>query len=499
MKFSWKQLYNNNGYALIYTFLILILVSVLGISLLTISSNSMKISANEREDQSIYYIAEGALNVETVKVYDTAQTIYNNMKNCPNGMKSDEEFIQNFHSNILKNLGFNEAYPDFFITDSSASFSEQQGYNPASKLTYSILSEDPLTINLISEGYFKEHENHSRLINKEILIKPGIIPDCNNDSNNGTYIDHTNSGLAAVLYEGLTLSGSSQVVGDALLGSAINFSNQNQNIITGKIDYLKSLDRSSILPTFPVEPFTQLSQLPYPEETVVYKDGQSKKLIENGNFNGGDWITNNQTYHVTSDTRLNNFTMNENNNIYLNLGNQDRNIYIENLNLNNGHIYIIGSGKLNLYVNNSFKNGSSSSINKDRSSGNVNIYYNGSSPVSFAGDQKINANLFIKEANYSSSGSSGITGNIFSGGPNISITGYSKNHQAIIAPFANVVMEGSAEITGSLIAKSLVGIGNIRVKFGNVSLADAPNTPQEDLSNEKIFFKEEFIIELPKN
>lgn len=63
-----KRLRNENGYSLLLVFFVLMFISIAGISLLTVSANSLKTSSNERTDQSIYYIAEAGLNFKKAEM-----------------------------------------------------------------------------------------------------------------------------------------------------------------------------------------------------------------------------------------------------------------------------------------------------------------------------------------------------------------------------------------------------------------------------------------------
>ena len=56
-----RHMNNQKGYTLIIVVLAITVISILGLSILTYSSSSLKRSVNERNDQSAYYIAESGL------------------------------------------------------------------------------------------------------------------------------------------------------------------------------------------------------------------------------------------------------------------------------------------------------------------------------------------------------------------------------------------------------------------------------------------------------
>ena len=59
-----------NGFTLLGVLMILVLFSVLGVSLLAVTSNSLKLSGNERTDQSTFYIAEAGIVVTRKDIED---------------------------------------------------------------------------------------------------------------------------------------------------------------------------------------------------------------------------------------------------------------------------------------------------------------------------------------------------------------------------------------------------------------------------------------------
>ena len=50
------------GYSLIISFFLIIFISIISLSLLSTSTNTLKTSANEEVDQSVYYITEAGIN-----------------------------------------------------------------------------------------------------------------------------------------------------------------------------------------------------------------------------------------------------------------------------------------------------------------------------------------------------------------------------------------------------------------------------------------------------
>jgi|GEM_PF-856199 len=157
------------------------------------------------------------------------------------------------------------------------------------------------------------------------------------------------------------------------------------------------------------------------------------------------------------------------------VGNKDRTLRVGNFDMSQGHLNIIqeGEGRLQLYVDDYFNIGGSSSMNNnsnpsgnERSPLNLLIAYGGSTEFNVGGNQPINGNIFIKDADLQIIGSGNIDGNIISGGDRVDIRGDGGNNSRVIyAPKAHVTMTGSGKVNGSVVAKSFEGQGNFRVTY----------------------------------
>lgn len=75
-----KFIKNHQGYALFLTILVLMLASVIGISLLTITSNTNKTTIHERENQALFYIAEAGVNLEKSNVLKVLKELDGDIK-----------------------------------------------------------------------------------------------------------------------------------------------------------------------------------------------------------------------------------------------------------------------------------------------------------------------------------------------------------------------------------------------------------------------------------
>lgn len=69
--------HNERGYTFIIALLLIVLISVLGFALITISTNTLKVTKHERLDQSVFYIAEADLNVKRAEINSSLELILN--------------------------------------------------------------------------------------------------------------------------------------------------------------------------------------------------------------------------------------------------------------------------------------------------------------------------------------------------------------------------------------------------------------------------------------
>jgi len=85
---------NELGFTLVAVLMVLVVLSVLGVSVLMITSNFVKLSAGERDDQSVFYIAEAGLTVEMAEIEETITEVYNITK-------TEAEFFNALNARII--------------------------------------------------------------------------------------------------------------------------------------------------------------------------------------------------------------------------------------------------------------------------------------------------------------------------------------------------------------------------------------------------------------
>ena len=133
-----KHVHQEHGYAMLLVIFTTVLISVIGLGLLTMNSNSLKTSKYEEVDQAVYYIAEGGLNVESSRILKFAELAKESVdtelaacnKNSSKSSCSDPSyfnkvFLTTFFKDNLKPYVSSKSkfiYDNFSIPNSKATF-----------------------------------------------------------------------------------------------------------------------------------------------------------------------------------------------------------------------------------------------------------------------------------------------------------------------------------------------------------------------------------------
>ena len=517
---------NEHGYTFVIALLVIILISVLGLGLMTVTSNTLNTTKHERNDQSTFYIAEAGLNVEKKEVYTTIYNAY--------------DWTREEHRQTKEEDRGNKDFVDMFITKIEADLPSQPApYNnfklqfdkqPEACIKVNMVSKSPLKISIESTGYLLDSTNTATDTCPDKIVKPNrkveqvIEVDLNlkfltNDgggSGGGGVAGLPN--LAVQMSGNIDLENSAKIVGSVVTNNGkVHLSGGGGERITGNIgsNYpltasYATLEKAHIdkvvnvkadeipLPPFPTDKFATLSTLPEPAPLNMRK----KQIISNGNFElvdgPKDGIQNNvYTLNFTQDTRFKSFVIGSNNILEMNIGSNNVNLLVDTFTLPQGNINIVDSGTLNIYVKNSMAITNGSRINSTGSANQMNIYYAGNDPVNLAGNVKINGSLYAQSANLHFSGSLGIIGNIITGGSEVKIDGAANSQaQYLLAPKADISIS-SGNFTGILIGKSLKGTGSGKIYYGDNFVVPPPFPPPStpDYSNNEDLIKDEDLIE----
>lgn len=521
-KLMSKQIKNQRGSALALALFLVVIISILGISLLSVSSNSLKQVDYERKDQAVFYIAEAGVNLakEEVKFklrkieddaiqemtnWITDQNIYRKANKLP---KLTKQVAMQHYVDVVLKKEFDKAIDEGYFSDTS--FTISPGKIASIKLQPT--SAD-FKVKIISSGIIDS--TRKRVVDQEIKLRPSLyinlgdgVEEEDGDGSGtpptvpGGWENHT------VLTSGdIVFNSSGEIHGDTSLryGNVI-FNNYSGKILTengstgGNIN-MDSTKQSitpknqqqkkewhypkTILPPLAIDPksflpndfwksttdkLNQLSILPLlPKYTLPNKvDLVSNGLLSTENPNGD--LKNNATFNLTSDTHLSKIRITSNRTITINVD-SEVNLLVDDFDMNYGTINVTGAGKLNLYVKKftALNSDSNKGFNQNTSDpSKVNFYYVGSSQFILNGSTPFYATLFNQSANMSLGGDSKVYGNIISGGSKITVSGSTPTTgQYVIAPNAELIIDGSASIRGSVVADSINFTGNGRIYKGS--------------------------------
>lgn len=238
------------------------------------------------------------------------------------------------------------------------------------------------------------------------------------------------------------------------------------NLISGSIQVLDK-PRQYLVPQFPAFP-----ALTAPSNDLPVVNNGSLALPQQGS-QSNNWQYIDQ-YTISQDGQYSNITINNNATLYINVGTGTRTIRVANLDVEQGSIVLVGTGTLNLYVdNNLYIKGYFNGTNN--TSGNPSqamIYYGGTNKLTFSNETQLYGNLWIKTADLSLTGSGAVKGNIISGGNNVELEGGGSTVvQALYAPNAYVYLHNGSDNTfvGSIIAKTFYSVGGAAVTFAKSS------------------------------
>lgn len=253
--------------------------------------------------------------------------------------------------------------------------------------------------------------------------------------------------------KGVDLTWSTNITGSLLVGlganiaTTVNEGNKKDGNVGGSI---KNLTEKVVyeLPAFPNFP----SKTNTIEELKI--DWKNNGLILNPESYSGLYI---EKIQVDGNTDLK-----------INVGDENQVLYVGTLEINQGNITILGTGKLSIHVEDEFTMNGSSTMNKTGSQSQVFMYYSGEDDIKLAGATKFNGSIYVKDADIKLSGSGGLQGHIISGGDKIDITGNAKAYSRIVfAPYADIKVSGSGSISGSVVSKSFTASGNGSIVFAD--------------------------------
>lgn len=463
------------------------------------SMNSVKMSAGEREDQAVFYIAEAALNTEMKIIEKKVSDAYSINT-------SESLFYNNLLTTIVKN-----------VQSSTAIFEETLGYVPSADITVMEMNKNnPRDYKIISTGYINKKKRTlvqefslewqpkgSNSYKTAVLVKDKI--NISNGTIKGDIATTSTGNILNAQGNVVDVSPSIIATGGNLQG-AISVPNEYTGNPLSKLSWMtnfpevtkKEVGEFPKLPEFPLIPNVAFAQ--NSKETNSYVVVKDKNLSVNVD---GNQEPSKHTYNLLHSTKFEKIELVSNEVLYLDLNNQDRFIVVDKLNLTNGHIYIKNGGNLTFYVTGEFTMGSGSTINLNGQIGQVNIFLKGSSvngnPKNFtlSGSQKIFGSLYAENANINLTAGGGFNGNIFTGGKEFNVSGGSWTSAPLIFAPNAVFKHSNGRIKGVIIANSFELSGGAYLEFEDIDMKVGPisqeGIPQSNTTRKIELFKKKLI------
>ncbi|SFQ47953.1 PilX N-terminal [Psychrobacillus psychrotolerans] len=499
------RLLDASGFTLLSVLILVVIITVLGVSILTVTSNSLRLSANERTDQSTFYIAESGIVVTRKDMEDKLQSAYGlaysktkeDYKKAEEAyyrrpLKEQTGFVFDF-AGILENYYLNKVKTDlpkeWKVQSDSPSFKEkfnfESNYSEDNIKTTPIATVTVTRVMESGEGFEYKIEsvgkigNKERTVSQKLIVKldvgnlgdpgtPEIPGTPETPGNGGGPVEGLPQDVAIFVMEKIKIL-SPQVTGniatlDRKAGSIeigwnntdnISFfvPNGSESIALKKPEHLGSIPPITgvkigdipKLPDFPIPP--------------SYKIIDS--ISEKGDGSAPPFILKENSYIKKLD-------ISGSRTLTIDVGETDKELVLDEFNISgDAKVIIKGTGKLTLHVKKTF-NVTTSHFGSP--SNNIEVFYSGSGVLgegNIGGHTKIYASIYAETADVKIAGSTEIHGNILSGGKSFKVTGHGDVLPSLyFAPNAHFEVSGSGKVLGTIIGKSISVTGMGEVHYG---------------------------------
>ncbi|KOS62782.1 hypothetical protein FJQ98_06820 [Lysinibacillus agricola] len=172
---------NEHGYTFLIALFVIVLISVLGLGLMFITSNTLNITKHERNDQSVFYIAEADLNVKRAEINNELESVlipflnkYNNNANFDiekDGDKIEKEYLELADEYLTQKINGLEVekWAEVGKWAEVTNYEKQKGLQPSSQVT--LIKDQPYTYTLKSEAKI---DGTSRTLSQTFTIKKPV-------------------------------------------------------------------------------------------------------------------------------------------------------------------------------------------------------------------------------------------------------------------------------------------------------------------------------------
>lgn len=414
-----------DGAGLVLALMVLVVLAVLGVAVAGVTIGSHKLGDISRDSNSAFYIAEAGANLAYEKIKNGVMPAYESSSN-------DETIYFNNIAGIIAAFNPTEYAEEIFET--------QFGDQPRATVTISGPEDSDggkrYTIESIGEI-----DGKSRTVKKSFLVK--FV------KRGGIGLPKMPEGAVLIAYGTLKFDTNTKIYGDIYLdenGQAGFHQNFHHEVNGAEYKNLKG-----IIDDQPID------MQPYKDIYDAFPEFPSTTSYMTS-FTGNT---------ISENTYLEKLKVSST--LTINTNGKPINIVVDDFstekNSNNVNINVVGSGTVNLFVNNSMSFISNNlNINQSGETDQFNILYAGSKTVEFKNNITFNGSFFSRQAKMSFENNLKIDGILISFG-DIEIKNNSKITASIYAPNNTVTFKNNGDLKGTIVADSINSGNNIKFSY----------------------------------
>lgn len=454
-----KIVVKNHGFSLPLVLMILMILMIISAAILGLGAASIKSTQQQELKLQAYYLARSGVHAMAYYIIDN-----------PDGLSDDE---MNAYIEYVLHEGPSNSFKlddddqgDIYVSLSRPS--EEILLVQATATVGNV--SDTVSLNLIANMTQDTVFDKAVYSFGEMLIKASVNGDI--------------AGFDEIVFDwGAIFDGDVFIAPDA--DPSVVFVPPDSHLI----DEAQILNQESVpdfsmftFPSFPVPPelsnvYSSVLSIPSAytiTDNIYYKEGitvdngtltidrSENRVIRTKNLNvsGGGTIIDQGTEALNLFIE-NEFTIQANNSVILNLGDCDINIYTNELNFSPGKLVLNRpegkTGIVNIFVNETLNLDNGGAINftgKEMGESElVNIYYAGTNELQLSGGTNLSASLYVEKADIQLNSGHEFFGNLFSGGDQLEIYGgTSADVKLIYAPKAFVKITYGGKVTGVVVS-----------------------------------------------
>ncbi|MDZ5710729.1 hypothetical protein [Jeotgalibacillus haloalkalitolerans] len=513
---------NQSGYSLLLTIFAVLFISIIGVSILSFTLNTTRVTVNEQVNQSSYYIAEAGLVEKRAELNVLAGAAYKEVLSSYNALPPEEQidydletvFYSRVQSMINERLTF----------ESASTYEEQQSVTPFSNAKVTQISTSPLVYEIASAGTIpaektpeltKELKQRVEIqMNVDKTPKSVTIP---NDSGTTKFqacfsvyakgdVNVGNGTLIGPIYSDGTTNlngGQAKIIGNVYSKGNININGGTNTMIDGDVFTEQQVDPHSKVTGNVFENFNlDAVQMDCVQRAPDLPSVQNSFPAPQSGYDDQN-SANGVLKLIKDDYYFEEISTKNNRPLTIDLQGQNKRIFVDTLDLK-GSIELINPGKLELIILNEFQSGGQGSINNNNDTDVLTIRYAGSEIFKYSGNDPLNGHLYIKEADLQLTNGKQVTGDIFAYGvSSLDIKGgQATNDRLIIAPNSTFILGSNTTINGNVVVKNFITNGNnmtVNPPDSDYGEWDGPGGEEQveviEYSEDGSFLKTEVLVE----